>query len=124
MLQTTRMLYAGPFSGTVNSGAYIHAGSITGAAASSTEGVPSTDFGLYTGSGLVSFDLFGHEVTGSFGGSGPLGVFFGGFADSYGTIEVQYRYTAVPEPGTLCAGFAALGFCLLKLTRPARGTHS
>jgi hypothetical protein len=124
LLQTTTMLSAGPFSGTSGSGTYAHAGSTSGVAAASTEDVPVTGFGLYTGSDLVSINLSANTPIGTFGGSGPPGVFFGGFADSYGTVEVQYLYTAVPEPGTLCAGFAALGICLLKLTRPARWIYS
>jgi hypothetical protein len=125
-LQTTTMLSAGPFSGTLNSGTYVHAGSASGVAAANTENVPSTDFGLYTGSGLVSINLSANAPIGTYGGSGPPGVFFGGFAESYGTVDVQYLYTAVPvpEPGTLCAGLAALGCCLLKLTRAAGWTQS
>jgi hypothetical protein len=119
-LQTTARLEAGPFAGTVMAGEYTHAGSTMRTTAASRENVPSSSFGLYTGSGLVYFDLSADAMCGRYGGSGAAGVFFGGFADCYGTVEVQYRYAAVPEPGTLCAGFAGLVFCLLKLTRLPR----
>jgi len=119
-LQTTTTLLSGQYSGTVSPGAPIHVGSTSGTALSSTQNVPSSGFAMYTGSGMVSLDLAGNASAGSFGGSGPAGVFFGGFADSFGSVEVQYVYAAVPEPATLCAGFAALVFGLLKLTRFAR----
>jgi hypothetical protein len=119
-LRTTARINAGPFAGALSPGANVHAGSTIRATGDSTENVPSGGFGLYTGSGLVYFDLSANAMCGRYGGSAAAGVFFGGFAECYGTIGVQYCYEAVPEPGNVCAGFAALGFCLLKLTRLTR----
>lgn len=120
MLLTSLSLDAGPFSGIVGAGTHVDAGSAHGVAATSTTDVPSADFASYVGSGMTSLNLSASALNGTYGGSGPPGVFFGGFADSYGTVEVQYSYSAVPEPGTLFAGLAALGFCLFKLLRLPR----
>jgi hypothetical protein len=120
MLETTTTLDAGPYTGSVNAGTFARAGSTSGFTTASTKDVPAPDFGLYTGSGFVLINLAANAPTGTFGGSGPPSLFFGGYADSFGMVEVQYIYTAVPEAGTLCAGLAALGYCLLKLTRPTR----
>jgi hypothetical protein len=124
LLQTTTTLSAGPFSGTLGAGTYVHDYSSSGVTVSSTKDAQSADFSHYTGSGLVSINLAGNSPAATFQGSAAPGVFFGGYADSYGSLEVQYVYTAVPEPGTLCTGFAALGSCLLKLTRRSRYTYS
>jgi hypothetical protein len=124
MLLTSLSLEAGPFSGVVGAGTHVDAGSSSGAAAASTTDVPSADFASYIGSGMVSLNLSGSALNGTYGGSGPAGLFFGGFADSYGTVEVQYSYAAVPEPGTLFAGLAALGFCFFKLLRWPRSAYA
>jgi hypothetical protein len=120
MLLTSLSLEAGPFSGVVGATTHLDAGSASGVAIASTTDVPSADFASYIGSGMVSLSLSGSALNGTYGGSGPPGLFFGGFADSYGTLEVQYSYAAVPEPGNLLAGLAALGFGLFKWLRPPR----
>jgi hypothetical protein len=118
-LQTSETLSApGPYSGTAAPNSFTYAGSVSGVAAPSTTDLTS-GFGSYTGTGSVPVSLSANTPVGTFGGSPSAGdVFFGGYADSYGSVEIEYIYTAVPEPGTLCAGVAALGFCLLR--RPGR----
>jgi hypothetical protein len=119
-LQTSETLSApGPYSGTAAPNSFTYAGNASGVAAPSTTDLTS-GFGSYTGTGSVPMSLSANSPVGTSGGS-PSGpdVFFGSYADSYGSVEVEYIYTPVPEPGNLCAGLAALGFCLLRRTRLA-----
>ncbi len=120
-LETSAMLSAGPFSSVGSTVAPypsspVQAGNTTSISSDLTD-VPSSDFASYIGSGMVSMYLDASVPSGSFSGSGVPGVFFGGFADSYGSIEIEYDFSAVPEPGTLAAGVAALGVGLFALTR-------
>jgi hypothetical protein len=71
--------------------------------------VPLGDFSLYESSGPQTFDVsvavgepFIH------GGSGPT---FEGTGTSYGTVDVIYTYSPVPEPPTGWAGLAATTVC-------------
>jgi hypothetical protein len=123
-LQTTTTLSAGPSSGTVAPYTFAHAGSPSEATAFGLTDVPPADFCRFTGSGLVAINLCANAPTGTFGGSGPLGVFFGAYADCYGAVEIDYVYSAVPETGTLTAGLAALGYCLVNLVRRSRWIRS
>jgi hypothetical protein len=118
-LQTSETLSTPGFSGTVGPSSFAHAGSVTGVAADSTVSVPTCSFSQFTGSGLVALNLLAAIPVGAYSGSGQA-TFFGGYADSFGALEVQYVYTAVPEPGTLWAGLAAVGFGLFRLTRSGR----
>lgn len=118
-LQTSETLSTPAFSGTVGPSSFAHAGSVSGVAADSTVSVPTSSFSQFTGSGLVSLNLLAAIPVGAYSGSGQA-TFFGGYADSFGALEVQYVYSPVPEPGTLWAGLAAVGFCLFRLTRSGR----
>ena len=66
---------------------------------------------LYEGAAghTFSVDALIGEATAQ--GSGAF-LSFSGTGGSYGSVEVVYSYTAaVPEPGNVWAGLAALGFC-------------
>jgi len=126
-LQTSSSpLSAGPFSGTVAPYSVVHAGSTTGVAPASTTPVQPTDFGNYTGSGMVSVGLSASAspAHSSGSGTGSPSPFFGWYADSYGSVEIEYDYTAVPEPGTMCAGLAAMSVCGIELARRLRQIRS
>jgi hypothetical protein len=116
---------AGPFSGTAPSGGPTAVGS-TGADKSTSAGVSPSDFSLYTGGSGESFSVMIQNSIGSYAGnSGPL-FFFGGDGSSYGSVEVEYDYNAVPIPEaqTLWAGLAALSICGVALHRRFRRNRS
>lgn len=141
-LTTSVSATAGPFAGTASAQAATKDGSVSsmlfgglvlGATVVSTTvdgssspmslnssvNVPASDFGLYEGTGPQTFDvsvLVGEPFV---EGSGA-GLAFAGLGSSYGTVEVIYNYAAVPEPGNLWAGLAALGFCGIVAARHHR----
>jgi hypothetical protein len=89
-----------PFSGSLAAGA-----SVDGPAASLAETVFS-DVAPAEFSGF-EHDGFGSPLdvsllgAASFSGTGTAGLFFGGQASAYGSVEIQYDYATVPETGTL-----------------------
>jgi hypothetical protein len=98
-------LVTDPFSGSIAGGTLstpvFAYGLVTQGQTVSTLSVAPQFFGLYesSGSGQKSFDLsLTADVSASGAGSGAL--FFGGSADSYGSVEVDYIYS-VPEPSWL-----------------------
>ncbi|HXC99988.1 MAG TPA: choice-of-anchor E domain-containing protein [Verrucomicrobiae bacterium] len=112
---STASLAAGPFAG-VTTGANTIAGSSTQTLSASTHVLPA-DFSSYTG-GAGTFDV--SVVTGTATSSGSyLGneLFFGWNANSYGSVEIDYDFAAVPEPGTWFAGLSVLGVCGVSLLR-------
>jgi hypothetical protein len=120
-LQTSSLpMSAGPFSGTVAPNSVVHAGSTTEVATAITVHVQPADFGNYTGSGVVSVGLSASSSSAQPSGSGSPSLFFGWYADGYGSVEIEYDYTAVPEPGTMCAGLAAISVCGIELARRLR----
>ncbi len=123
LLQTSSSpLGAGPFSGTVAPYSVVHAGSTTGVAPASTTPVQPSDFDNYTGSGMVSVGLSASTsaALSSGSGAGDPSPFFGWYADSYGSVEIEYDYVAVPEPGTFFAGLAAMSVCGIESARRLR----
>lgn len=62
---------------------------------------------LYTSGGL--FNVNATAGSGLFAGTSPAGMFFGGSADVYGDVTIDFTYAAVPEPSTYVAGLSALG---------------
>ena len=115
-LSTTMTLVAGPASGSVPAGSLVVAAIKTGAITSETHVQPS-DFSLYTGTGLHSFDISVMQGVGTYSGSSGALLYFGGNASSYGTFELTYTYSAVPEPGNVCAGLVALSLGLISVFR-------
>jgi hypothetical protein len=83
--------------------------------AGSTSGVnpvSPADFSLYIGTGTFTGTLSVVAPTGTFSGSGPPGLFFGGTATAGGSIDVTYTFTpAVPEPSSM----ALLGIGMVSL---------
>lgn len=116
-LNTSGTFSTGTSSGVVGPSSFTHVASVSGSFLDSSVNVPASAFGQFTGSGFASVTLSAPTPTGTYSGSAAPGVFFGGFADSFGSLKVEYIYSAVPEPGTYWAGLTTLGFCLLRLAR-------
>ncbi len=112
----TLTLSTAPFSDSVAAGASA-AGPQTLLSASDAMAISPANFSAYEYSGGASSSLSA-DLTGtpSYFGNGPAGLFFGGSASTYGTVEVQYQYSSnVPdvgaplaEVGLLLCGFAAM----------------
>ena len=117
---TTATPTAGPFANTAPVGLSV-AGTSAVSPVNSSVIVNPSDFLLYEGAGGLNFSVTIANLpltySGSYGGS-PL--YFGGNAFSYGRVQIDYAYVAVPEPGTLCAGLAAIGFCGMNMARRFR----
>lgn len=112
-LSGSTTLQAGPANGTAAPNSFVVAASQSGMVTSETH-VPSSDFSQYTGSSLISFDVGLSQGMGMYSGSysSPSALlFFGGNASSFGELDFQFTYVAVPECGVLVAGLAALGAC-------------
>ncbi|MGC9943873.1 MAG: choice-of-anchor E domain-containing protein [Verrucomicrobiota bacterium] len=120
-LTTTTTGVAGPYSGMVRGHQYTE--SVAGKShvtTTSSADIDPSDFILYEGAGQ-SFNLDVQVGDGVYSGSSAgNAVAFFGTGDSYGTVEVTYDYSCVPEPGTLAAGLGILGFCGINLVRRAR----
>jgi hypothetical protein len=112
----TLTLSTTPFSDSVAAGASA-VGPQTLLSASDVMDIPSADFSAYEYSGGGSSSLSAN-LTGTpcYVGNGPAGLFFGGSASTYGTVEIQYQYSSnvpdvgalLPEVGLLLCGFAAM----------------
>jgi hypothetical protein len=106
-------LTAPQFSGLIGAGTptvpTFALGPSASASTSSLSFVPSSDFAAYEGGGTLNFVL-NAAFAGNFSGNGPSGLSFNGFASDYGSVEVDYTFSAVPEPGNLFL-FSFLCFC-------------
>jgi len=105
---------AGPFAGTAAPSGLTVAG--TAVLPLQTSTANPANFAPYEGTGQVTFSLNVPNITGHFSGMDTTS-FFGGNAYSYGTIEVQYNYAAVPEAGAIWGGVFAAGMCAFALAR-------
>ncbi|ACB52826.1 hypothetical protein cce_3478 [Crocosphaera subtropica ATCC 51142] len=75
------------------------------------------DFGAYIG-GMLNLSFMANALAGSYSGTAPSGVFFGGSANVGGNVAIIYTYEVednvpgnpprTPEPGTI-AGLLAIG---------------
>ncbi len=126
-LTTSATGAAGPASGTVSAGACLTVASTSFLPQASTiASIAPGDFSLYEGAGDISINLTVANLAGTYSGTSGSGLFFGGNGFSYGSIEVDYGYTAppappsVPEPGAIGAGLAALSLCGIRLARQLR----
>jgi len=110
-------------SGTAASGANQFKGS-SSTAVSTTVNVDSSLFSAYTGTGLAQALFSVANASGSYGGTGVPGLFFGGLAFADGMFSVKYDYSpvsAVPLPPAgwlLLSGM--LSMALLKRRRRQR----
>ena len=75
---------------------------------------------LYQGLGSQSFDVTVALSPGVYSGVSTGPVFFGGQGSAYGTVEIEYNYSPVPEPETLLSGLVLTGFAGLGLFRNRR----
>jgi hypothetical protein len=126
-LTTTVSLSAGPFSGTVPPTTTVtlpgSPGSVTG-----TITVPSADFSLFEGMGLiVGMDV--NAGSGTFSGTSSPGVFFGGSSTLGALTSISYSFspasTTIPEPATVALFGGALlvmGSLLKKTLRAGKRT--
>jgi hypothetical protein len=85
-----------------------------GTPGSDAQSVPITSgyWSQLTGSGTGTFDVSVASSLGNFSGSATPGhLLFGGIASAYGTVEIDYTYTPVPEPASMAmvAGLGLLG---------------
>jgi hypothetical protein len=109
-VSTTTTLHAGPGSGAIQPNSFVVAATQSGTLVSSLH-VQSSGFAQYIGNGSQTFDLTVQQSAGIYGGSyrSPSAqLFFGGDASSFGSVEIDYTYVAVPEMGTAFAGAIAL----------------
>ena len=120
---TSVTLSAGPTSGTAAPGLDAFPG--LPASATNTIVVSPADFALYEGLGLiVSVDVTANS--GTYGGTAPTGVFFGGSSSVGAVTSIAYSYLpastpSVPEPASVSLfGGALLGIgYLLKKAVPS-----
>jgi hypothetical protein len=89
--------------------------------ANASASASAANFGDYEGAPGQMFDVSLDAMFGNYSGSAVNSgtIFFGGSGNSYGTVEVVYTYTAVPEPvqTTKYAGLGALGLLLVGARR-------
>lgn len=117
---STSTLSAGPFSGTAT-GTLTIAGTGSQTLSASAQVSPA-NFSWYTG-GPGTFDV--SVITGTATSSGTGGnLAFGWNANSYGTVELDYFYSVVPEAGTLVPGLAIFGFAGIYLVRRAKTVYA
>ena len=104
---------AGPLSGTAKS----FESSFTGLYASNVvvQAIAPGAFSNFEGSGTQNLQFNVSSGNGTFSGTGGNGIFFGGSAQSGGTIDVDYTYTTfpgLPEPANwalMIVGFGVTG---------------
>lgn len=108
-----------PFSGSIAAGASVQ-GPVMLLGGTDVSQVAPSAFSAYEYSGSTggidsTLDV-NLSAAATYDGTGPIGLFFGGDASTFGSVEIQYNYTAVPETGMLwadlgllvcgCAGFS------------------
>jgi len=120
---STTTLAAGPFAGTTT-GFFTIAGTGATQPLTASEMVLPADFSSFIGVGSGAFAVSVVPGTGLYSGSGPASVVgFGGVFSSYGTVEIDYNYVAVPEALNFSvfaggvAGLAALGGLVRQIRR-------
>lgn len=124
-VSTTTSLHAGPGSGTIQPSSFVVAATQSGAIVNSVH-VQSSGFAQYIGNGDQTFNLTVQQSAGVYSGSyrSPSAqLFFGGNASSFGSVEIDYTYSAVPEMSTVFAGLTALaasGVAASKALRTSR----
>lgn len=124
-VSTTSTLHAGPGSGTIQPNSFVVAATQSGAIVNSVH-VQSSGFAQYIGNGDQTFNLTVQQSAGVYSGSyrSPSAqLFFGGNASSFGSVEIDYTYSAVPEMSTVFAGLTALaasGVAASKALRTSR----
>lgn len=121
-VSTTTTLHAGPGSGTIQPNTFVVAATQSGTVVNSVR-VLSSGYAQYIGTGNQTFDLSVQQLAGIYSGSynGPgAQVFFGGDASSFGSVEIDYTYVAVPEMSTAFAGLTALATSALVASRALR----
>jgi hypothetical protein len=123
-LTTTAAGNAGPFAGVSTGPGISVAGTAPIISLQNTVSVSPMDFGFYEGADALSFTVTVDSSVESFSGSSSSPLFFGGNGFSYGNVAIEYTYCAVPEPGTTCAGLAAMGICGIELARRIRRLRS
>lgn len=109
-VSTTTTLHAGPGSGTIQPNSFVVAATESGNVVNSVH-VPPSGYAQYIGSGDQTFDLTVQQSAGIYSGSyrSPSAqLFFGGDASSFGSVEIDYTYAAVPEMSTAFTGLTAL----------------
>jgi hypothetical protein len=109
-LTTTLSATAGPFSGVAPARSVTVDGGPSPINVSSSVDVALGDFAAYEGLGSQTFDLSVLIGEPFIEGSGA-NLAFAGLGSSYGSVEVVYGYTSVPEPGNGWAGLVAAGLC-------------
>ncbi len=101
---------AGPISGNVP--APLGITPFVGQTASNTgnSSIAPANFGSYSGFGGGTLNMTFQGLNGTYAGTAPSGVGFGGSASAGGTLTITYNYTKIqpiPEPGS--ATFLAAG---------------
>lgn len=122
-VSTTTTLHAGPGSGTIQPNSFVVAATQSGTVVNS-EHVQSSGFAQYVGNGDQTFNLTVQQSAGVYSGSyssPSTQLFFGGDASSFGTVEIDYTYVAVPEMGTAFSGLTALAAAAVVATGAFRG---
>jgi hypothetical protein len=116
--ESTVTLATTPFNGSVTSGALFQGPGVS-LAGTDLSHVASADFSSYEyggGGGIGSFLDVNLLGAASYDGTGPAGLFFGGNASAYGSVEIKYEFATVPETGALWAdlGILACGFAVFR----------
>jgi hypothetical protein len=109
-----------PFGGSVGAGASVSSPQASLGAIDLAH-IASADFAAYefTGGGGASSPLEVNLMgTASYVGTGPVNLFFGGSASTFGTVEIEYQYSTVPDHEALWAdlGILICGFAGFKRT--------
>jgi hypothetical protein len=101
-----------PTAGPLNSTANIGFNNYPGIPGTATGNTSPANFSPYLGTNLFGVAMSFAAGLGTYSGSGPIGLFFGGTADGGGVTTLTYTYTpnAVPEPATIGMTLAGLGF--------------
>ncbi len=101
-----------PTAGPLNSVAAVGFNTYSGIPGSASGNTSPANFSPYLGTNLFGVAMSFAAGLGTYSGSGPIGLFFGGTADGGGVTTLTYTYTpnAVPEPATIGMTLAGLGF--------------
>lgn len=75
--------------------------SYAGVSGTSTGVTTVSDFTPYVGTGTFDATISSTASNGTYGGTGPVGLYFGGTVLAGGKIDVTYTYVAVPEPASM-----------------------